>query len=116
MGGLTFMRFFLLFLSFFAKICYVSFGGRNMAKISQQLKRNLTNEKKRLLNAAFKSSVKSAVKSVEKATEAKDVPNAEAALIVAFTKLDKAVSKGFLHKNNASRNKSRLQKLVNAIK
>ncbi|MFA6627614.1 MAG: 30S ribosomal protein S20, partial [Bacilli bacterium] len=80
-----------------------------MAHIKQQAKRNITNEKKRLLNAAFKSSVKTAVKNVEQAVVAKDLPVAEAALIVAFEKLDKAISKGFVHKNNVSRNKSRLQ-------
>ncbi|MFA7127253.1 MAG: 30S ribosomal protein S20 [Bacilli bacterium] len=87
-----------------------------MAHIKQQAKRNITNEKKRLLNAAFKSSVKTAVKNVEQAVVAKDLPVAEAALIVAFEKLDKAISKGFVHKNNVSRNKSRLQKLINALK
>ncbi|MFA6890294.1 MAG: 30S ribosomal protein S20 [Bacilli bacterium] len=87
-----------------------------MAHIKQQAKRNITNEKKRLLNAAFKSSVKTAVKNVEQAVVAKDLPVAEAALIVAFEKLDKAISKGFVHKNNVSRNKSRLQKLINTLK
>lgn len=86
-----------------------------MANIKQQKKRNLTNEKQRLLNASFKSSLKTAVKNVEKFVETKDVEKAKEALQVAFTKLDKAVTRGFLHKNNASRHKSRLQKLVNTL-
>ena len=44
-----------------------------MANIKQQAKRNLTNEKKRLINAAFKSSVKTALKGVEVAVENKDL-------------------------------------------
>ena len=43
-----------------------------MANIKQQAKRNITNEKKRLANAAFKSSVKTAIKNVETAVAAKD--------------------------------------------
>lgn len=87
-----------------------------MANIKQQAKRTLTNEKQRLLNASFKSSVKTAIKNVEKAVAAKDLAKVEEDLNTAFTKLDKAVAKGFLHKNNVARNKSRLQKLVNTIK
>lgn len=86
-----------------------------MANIKQQKKRNLTNEKQRLINASFKSSFKTAIKDVEKFVEAKDAEKAQAALIVASRKLDKAVSRGFLHKNNAARHKSRLQKLVNTL-
>lgn len=86
-----------------------------MANIKQQKKRNLTNEKQRLLNASFKSSLKTAVKAVEKFVEAKDSEKANEALAFAFKKLDKAVTKGFLHKNNAARHKSQLQKLVNSL-
>ena len=86
-----------------------------MANIKQQKKRNLTNEKQRLLNASFKSSLKTAVKAVEKFVEAKDSEKANEALLVAFKKLDKAVTKGFLHKNNAARHKSKLQKVVNSL-
>ncbi len=86
-----------------------------MANIKQQKKRNLTNEKQRLVNASFKSSLKTAIKAVEKFVEAKDASKAQEALVLASRKLDKAVSKGFLHKNNAARHKSRLQKLVNTL-
>ena len=86
-----------------------------MANIKQQKKRNLTNEKQRLVNASFKSSLKTAIKNVEKFVEAKDAEKAQEALVLASRKLDKAVSKGFLHKNNAARHKSRLQKLVNTL-
>ena len=43
------------------------------------------------------------------------VEKANEALLFAFKKLDKAVTKGFLHKNNAARHKSKLQKLVNSL-
>ena len=86
-----------------------------MANIKQQKKRNLTNEKQRLVNASFKSSLKTAMKNVEKAVSENDKEKANAALSLASKKLDKAVSKGFLHKNNAARHKSRLQKLVNTL-
>lgn len=86
-----------------------------MANIKQQKKRNLTNEKQRLMNASFKSSIKTAIKSVEKAVAENNKEVAINALNEANTKLDKAVAKGFLQKNNASRHKSRLQKLVNTL-
>ena len=81
-----------------------------MANIKQQIKRNLTNEKRRLQNASFKSSLKTALKSVDVAVEA-----AKAACAFACKKLDKAVAKGFLHKNNAARHKSQLCKKVNSL-
>ncbi|HKM29485.1 MAG TPA: 30S ribosomal protein S20 [Bacilli bacterium] len=86
-----------------------------MANIKQQAKRNLTNEKRRLLNAAFKSSVKSAVKSVEVAVANKELEKAQEALKLANTKLDKGLAKGIFHKNFVSRNKSRLAKLLNSL-
>ena len=44
-----------------------------MANIKQQMKRNLTNEKRRLQNASFKSSLKTALKAVDAAVANKDV-------------------------------------------
>lgn len=87
-----------------------------MANIKQQIKRNLTNNKKKLQNASFKSSMKTASKNVEVAVAKKDLVAAEAALAFACKKLDKAITKGILHKNNAARHKSRLTKLVNTLK
>ena len=86
-----------------------------MANIKGQMKRNLTNEKRRLANSAFKSSLKTALKNVEEAVENNDKEAATTALSVAFKKLDKAVSKGIHHKNFVARNKSRLTKLVNSL-
>ena len=86
-----------------------------MANIKQQKKRNLQNNKRRIANASFKSGVKSAVKEVELSVENKDKEKATIALSLASKKLDKAVSKGFYHKNYVARQKSRLAKLVNSI-
>ncbi len=86
-----------------------------MANIKQQMKRNLTNEKRRMANASFKSGLKSAVKEVEVTVENKEKEKALVALSLASKKLDKAVSKGFYHKNYVARQKSRLAKLVNSL-
>ncbi len=86
-----------------------------MANIKSQMKRNLTNEKHRLANASFKSSLKTAIKDVESAATGANKETAVKALNVAFTKLDKAVSKGIHHKNYAARQKSRLSRLVNNL-
>ncbi len=86
-----------------------------MANIKQQMKRNLQNEKRRTANASFRSGLKSAVKEVEVSVENNDKEKAVSALSLASKKLDKAVSKGFYHKNYVARQKSRLAKLVNSI-
>lgn len=86
-----------------------------MANIKQQIKRNKTNEKKRLQNASFKSSVKTAIKRVEQAVEEKKKDEAISRLNFANKKLDKGQVKGIYHRNYVARNKSRLQKLVNTL-
>ena len=86
-----------------------------MANIKGQMKRNLTNEKRRLANASFKSSLKTAIKNVETSVENNDKEAAVASLSIAFKKLDKSVSKGINHKNYVARQKSRLSKLVDSI-
>jgi len=86
-----------------------------MANIKQQKKRILTNEKKRLANASFNSSLKTAIKDVETFVQAGNKDKAVVALNLAFMKLDKSVSKGIHHKNYASRKKSTLSKLVNTL-
>ncbi len=86
-----------------------------MANIKQQIKRVKTNEKARQANVAFKSSLKSSVKAVKVAVEAKDKEKAQAALNLAYKKLDKALAKGIVKKNYVSRNKSELAYLVNSL-
>ncbi|MEC5179369.1 30S ribosomal protein S20 [Arthrobacter sp. CG_A4] len=86
-----------------------------MANIKSQKKRILTNEKARLRNNAAKSELKTAIRAVNTAVESADKDAAAAALLSAGRKLDKAVSKGVLHKNNAANRKSAISKKVNAL-
>jgi small subunit ribosomal protein S20 len=86
-----------------------------LANIKSQKKRILTNEKARLRNKAVRSEYRSAVRAVREDIAAGDAEKAAASLQVASRKLDKAVSKGVLHKNNAANRKSRLAKQINAL-
>lgn len=86
-----------------------------MANIKSQKKRNLTNEKARLRNVAVRSEVKTVIRNVNDAIAAGDKDKATEALRLAGKKLDKAVSKGVLHKNNAANRKSAIAKKVNAL-
>lgn len=87
-----------------------------MAQIKSQMKRNLTNEKKRAANSAFKTSLRTAMKTVEQAIAKNDKAAAVAALNLAYKKLDKSVAKNLHHKNFASREKARLAEKVNTLK
>ncbi len=86
-----------------------------MAHKKSQIKRNKTNEKKRLRNAAFKSSLKTAIKNALAAIEAGNKEEAVVAVNFASKKLDKAVSKGLKHKNYVARKKSELMTKVNKM-
>jgi small subunit ribosomal protein S20 len=86
-----------------------------VANIKSQKKRILTNEKARLRNNAVKSELKTAIRAVNTAVGSADKDAAAAALVTASRKLDKAVSKGVLHKNNAANRKSAISKKVNAL-
>ncbi|MEU6080859.1 30S ribosomal protein S20 [Streptomyces sp. NPDC047108] len=79
-----------------------------MANIKSQIKRNKTNEKARLRNKAVKSSLKTAIRKTREAVEAGDVEKATVAAREASRKLDKAVSKGVIHKNQAANKKAAL--------
>jgi small subunit ribosomal protein S20 len=81
-----------------------------VANIKSQIKRNTTNEKRRLRNKAVKSELRTAVRSVRAATASGDAEAAQAALAAASRKLDKAASKGVIHKNQAANRKSALAK------
>lgn len=86
-----------------------------MANIKSQIKRIGTNAKANERNKAVKSEVKTAVRATRTAVAAGDKTKAEAALQVATKKLDKAVSKGVLHKNNAANRKSAIAKQVASL-
>lgn len=86
-----------------------------MPNIKSAIKRVKSSEKRRLLNASQRSALRTAVKTFETAAASQNVDTAKAALITASKKLDKAVTKGLIHKNAAARKKSRLAKKLNAL-
>ena len=77
-----------------------------MANIKSQIKRNKQNEKARQRNKAVKSSLKTAVRKFREAADAGDVDAATVAMRTASQNLDKAASKGVIHKNQAANRKS----------
>ena len=87
-----------------------------MANIKSQKKRIKTAEKARIRNKAVRSELKTAVKKVRVAVEANDAAAANEALNKASRLLDKAASKGIIHKNQAAERKSGIAKMVNTIK
>mgnify|MGYP001465173894 FL=1 len=86
-----------------------------MPNIKSAIKRAKQSEKRRMKNASQKSALRTAVKTAEAAIAQTDVEKAKAALLNATRKLDKAVTKGLIHKNAAARKKSRLAKKLNAL-
>jgi len=88
---------------------------RHVANIKSQIKRNKTNEKARERNKAVKTELKSLVRKTREAVAAGDKEAAAAALAKASKKLDKAVSKGVIHKNQAANRKSAIAKKVAAL-
>jgi small subunit ribosomal protein S20 len=83
-----------------------------MANIKQQKKRNLQNERAHERNKAVRSSLKTATKKVRTAASAGDVDTATERAREASRALDKAASRGVLHKRTAARRKSRLAKTL----
>jgi small subunit ribosomal protein S20 len=92
----------------------IIFGGKTLANIKSQIKRNRQNEKKRLRNRAFRGAARAAVREA-RATIETGKPD-QTVVIEAISRLDKAAEKGVIHKNNAARRKSRLMKALAALK
>ena len=86
-----------------------------MANIKSQIKRNKQNEKARERNKAVKTGLKSAVRKFREAVAAGDKDVAVAAGRDAAKKLDKAASKGVIHKNQAANRKSSIAKQAAAL-
>jgi small subunit ribosomal protein S20 len=87
----------------------------NLANIKSQKKRVLTNLKAQERNKSVRSAVKTAVKKVHEAVASGDKAAATEQLVAAGRALDKATSKGVVHKNQAANRKSGLAKLVDTI-
>ncbi|QZY52238.1 30S ribosomal protein S20 [Leucobacter tenebrionis] len=86
-----------------------------MANIKSQIKRIKTNRKATERNKAYKSELRTLVRATREAIAAGDKAAAEQKLAVASKKLDKAVSKGVIHKNQAANRKSKLATKVAAL-
>ena len=86
-----------------------------MANSPQAKKRARQSEKRRAQNASQRSTVRTYIKRVLGAVEAKNTEAASGALVLALPMIDKMVTKGIMHKNQAARHKSRLTKKVKAL-
>ena len=86
-----------------------------MANIKSQIKRNKQNEKAHQRNKAVKSELRTHVRKFREAVETGNVEAAASALQVASRKLDKAVSKGVIHKNQAANRKSAIAKKLSEL-
>jgi small subunit ribosomal protein S20 len=83
-----------------------------LKKNKSAIKKALQGEKNRLRNAHVKSTMKTNIKKVLLALQGKDKEDLQHAFKEAVTCIDKAASKGVIHKNNAARRVSRLSKKV----
>lgn len=86
-----------------------------MANIKLQVKRNCTNERRRLRNKSLKSSLHTAIRAFREAADAGDKDKAAELAKSASRKLDKAASKGVIHKNQAANRKSALALVLNQL-
>jgi small subunit ribosomal protein S20 len=86
-----------------------------VANIKSQQKRNRTNERARLRNKSVKSSLRTAVRAFREAAEAGEKDKAAELLASTSRKLDKAASKGVIHKNQAANKKSALASALHKL-
>jgi small subunit ribosomal protein S20 len=86
-----------------------------VANIKSQIKRNRQNEKARLRNKAAKSSLKTSIRRFREAAQGGNVEETGTALRAACRQLDKAASKGIIHKNQAANRKSAIAKRLSEL-
>ncbi len=86
-----------------------------MANIKSQIKRIRTNEERRQRNQSVRSALRTSIRHFREAAEAGDKTKAGELLLVASRKLDKAASKGVIHKNQAANKKSALAIALNKL-
>jgi len=89
--------------------------GHSVANIKSQIKRNKTNQKANDRNRAVRSELKTSIRQAREAISSGDKDKAQAAVKVAARKIDKAVSKGVVHKNQAANRKSAIAKKAAAL-
>jgi small subunit ribosomal protein S20 len=86
-----------------------------LANIQSAIKRNKQNERRRVRNRVYRGKARTFVKKARTEIEEGSLKKARAATLEAISALDKAAQKGVLHKNNASRRKSRLMRRLAAM-
>ena len=86
-----------------------------MANIKSQKKRILTNEKRRIRNKEYRTALKTYIKRFNAALAGEDPEVAQIEYLRAARALDKAVSKGILHRNNAANKKSSMARQLNSL-
>ena len=85
-----------------------------MANIKSQIKRNRQNEAQRQRNKSVRSALKTKVKRFEQTLASGDPDAAREQYLETARALDKAASRGIIHKNKAANKKSRLAKRLEA--
>jgi len=86
-----------------------------VANIKSQIKRNKQTDAAHERNKAVKSALKTSVRKFREAADAGNSDEAKAAAVVAAKQLDKAASKGVIHKNQAANRKSAIHKAASSI-
>jgi small subunit ribosomal protein S20 len=81
--------------------------------IKSAIKRVKVSEKKRLRNRPIRSAVRTYIRTAERQIMTSNVVASQEAVLRAIRALDKAASKGVIHRNNAARRKSRLMRKLN---
>ncbi|MSP12721.1 MAG: 30S ribosomal protein S20 [Chloroflexi bacterium] len=83
-----------------------------MANTKSAMKRTRQNEKRRLRNRIHMGRTRGAVKDAQQLIQSGNLKKADEAIVEAISALDRAVTKGVLHKNNVARRKSRLMAML----
>ncbi len=86
-----------------------------MANIKSQIKRNKQNEKRHERNKAVKTGLKTAIRKFRTAADAGEKDQAVALGRDASRMLDKAASKGVIHRNQAANRKSAIAKKASSL-
>ncbi|GAA1930105.1 30S ribosomal protein S20 [Nocardioides lentus] len=86
-----------------------------MANIKSQIKRNKQNEAARERNKSVKTALKTSVRKFREAADAGDTEAAQAHAREACRKLDRAASKGVIHRNQAANRKSKIAVRANSL-
>lgn len=81
-----------------------------MANLKSAIKRNRQNKKRRLRNRVYRGQARTFIRDARAAMLAENLDEARETTLMAVKALDKAAEKGVIHRNNASRRKSRLMK------